>query len=238
VWVAAGDVDGDGFADVITGADAGGGPHVQVFNGVTGAAVQSFFAFASSFTGGVRVAAGDVNGDGKADIIAGAGPGGSPDVRVFDGATAAQLSAQLAYPPSFAGGVFVATRAPQHRLAIERAGTGGGGGAGSGGADRRASMIAGWTYVENLSDAGVSAVHVWAQPVGGGAAIFLGAATLGDARPDVAARYGSQYANAGFHLEIRSGVLPIGTYDIAVFAMGARTGTFQAARTVRMVVKP
>ena len=233
VFVAAGDVDGDGFADLITGADAGGGPHVQVFNGTTGAVVQSFFAFASSFTGGVRVAAGDVNGDGKAEIIAGAGPGGLAEVRVFDGATAAQLSALLVYPPSFAGGMFVATSVPQHRMVIERVSAGGGGGGSAAGADRRPNMVTGWAYAENLRDAGISAIHVYAQPVSGGAPIFLGVATTGDARADVAARYGSQYANAGFHLAFGSSVLPQGTYDLVVFAQSAKTGTFQIGRTVR-----
>jgi hypothetical protein len=239
VFVAAGDVTGDGFADVITGADGGGGPHVQVFDGVTGSAVQSFFAFAPTFTGGVRVAAGDVNGDGRADVIAGAGPG-APEVRVFDGATAALVSTQLAYPSAFAGGVFVATAAPQHRMVLEtvlRNGASGGAG-GPGGADRRPNMIAGWAYAENPRDAGISAIHVYALPVGGGSAIFLGTATLGGARPDVAQRYGQQYANTGFLLDVRSGALPLGTYDLCVFAQSSASGTFTIARTVRIVVTP
>src|SRR5438045_2768183 len=51
------------------GADAGGGPHVRVVDGDTGAEVRSFFAYDPTFTGGVRVAVGDVNGDGVADIV-------------------------------------------------------------------------------------------------------------------------------------------------------------------------
>ena len=238
VFVAAGDVDGDGFADVITGAGAGGGPHVQVFNGVTGAVVQSFFAFATTFTGGVRVAAGDVNGDGKADVIAGAGPGGSPEVRVFDAATAAQLSARLAYPAAFPGGVFVATAVPVNRMTIERAGGGVAVATGPAGADRRPNMIAGWAGIEGAGDAGVQAVHVWALPVAGGASTFLGVATQGDPRPDVAARFGPTYANSGFHLTFPSHLLPAGTYDIAVFAQGQRTGTFQILRINRITVTP
>ena len=61
-------------------ADAGGGPQVNVYNAATGALVDSFDAFAPSFTGGVRVAIGDVNGDGQDDIICAAGPGGGPQV--------------------------------------------------------------------------------------------------------------------------------------------------------------
>ncbi|HEX7795884.1 MAG TPA: VCBS repeat-containing protein [Vicinamibacterales bacterium] len=108
VFVAAGDVNGDGAADIIVGADAGGGPNVKVFDGATGATLQSFFAYDAGFTGGVRVAAGDVNGDGVPDIVTGAGPGGAPHVKVFNGTTGALLQSFLAFSPSFTGGVFVA----------------------------------------------------------------------------------------------------------------------------------
>src|SRR6266852_6250375 len=43
-----------------TGADAGGGPDVKVYDAVTGAVKGSFFAYDPGFTGGVRVALGDV----------------------------------------------------------------------------------------------------------------------------------------------------------------------------------
>src|SRR5207244_1839112 len=85
VHVATADVNGDGVLDVITGAGSGGGPHVKIFDGATGDVIASFFAYDPGFRGGVNVAAGDVNGDGKADIITGAGPGGGPHVKVFDG---------------------------------------------------------------------------------------------------------------------------------------------------------
>ena len=78
--MAAGDVNGDGHADIITGAGAGGGPHVSVFSGTDLSILASFFAYDPAFTGGVTVAAGDVNGDGLADIVTGAGAGGGPHV--------------------------------------------------------------------------------------------------------------------------------------------------------------
>lgn len=97
VSVAAGDINGDGRADIITGAGAGGGPHVKAFDGVTGDLLLSFFAYTPAFTGGINVAVGDVNSDGLADIITGAGPGGGPHVKVFDGRTGAEQASFFAF---------------------------------------------------------------------------------------------------------------------------------------------
>jgi hypothetical protein len=97
----------------VTGAGPGGGPHVQVFDGRTGKPLFGFFAYDPLFTGGVRVSAADVNGDGVADVITAPGPGGSPHVRIFDGAalltqSLVELFGFMAYDVAFSGGVYVA----------------------------------------------------------------------------------------------------------------------------------
>jgi hypothetical protein len=110
IFVASGDVNGDRYDDIVTGTDAGAVAHVKVFDGANGSELRSFFAYGPSFTGGVRVAAGDVNGDGLADIITGAGagaPGGH--VKVFDGASGAEVQSFFAYDVGFTGGIYVAS---------------------------------------------------------------------------------------------------------------------------------
>jgi hypothetical protein len=108
VFVAAGDVNNDGFDDIIAGTGPGGGPVVTVFSGQNLSTLASFFAYESTFTGGITVASADVNGDGYCDIITGAGPGGGPLVKVFNVATSSVISQWYAYSSQFTGGVFVA----------------------------------------------------------------------------------------------------------------------------------
>jgi hypothetical protein len=84
VRVATGDVTGDGWDDVVTGAGPGGGPHVKVFDGISGAEVRSFFAFDAGSTAGVKVAVGNVNAAGTADVIASGVEFGVSRVKVFE----------------------------------------------------------------------------------------------------------------------------------------------------------
>ena len=106
--------------------------------------------------------------------------------------------------------------------------------------------IAGWALDTGASSGvGIGAVHVWAKRVlgsdgsyrsyGSGEPVFLGVAQLGIARPDVAAAHGAQYPDAGFTW---AGALPeAGTWEITAYVWSWRTGRFEDARTVTVVVK-
>jgi hypothetical protein len=107
--VAAADLTGDGQAEIVAGADEGGGPRVVVFDGstVSGTAtpttLDDFLAIDdSNFRGGVRLALGDINGDGTADLLVGAGFGGGPRIAAFDGASLAQGQQVKLFPDFFA----------------------------------------------------------------------------------------------------------------------------------------
>lgn len=106
VQVAVGDVTGDGRQEIITGAAVGGGPVVAVFDH-QGRELFRFFAYEPEFRGGVFVAAADVTGDGRAEIITGSGIGGGPVVKLFSG-QGNQLNSFFAFDSAFRGGVIVA----------------------------------------------------------------------------------------------------------------------------------
>jgi hypothetical protein len=124
--VAVGDVNGDGFADIVTGASVGN-PDVRVYNGrdiatgtfnATGSSLLAqWFPYGLNFNIGANVGAGDINHDGFADVVTGA-TAGNPDVRVYNGRDIAQgtfnpigaslLAQFFAYGLNFNVGAFVA----------------------------------------------------------------------------------------------------------------------------------
>lgn len=106
VYVAAGDVEGDGRDQIVVGAGAGGEPRVSIYDR-TGKLLSSFLAFEPEFAGGVRVAVGDLDGDGKAEVIVGSGPGRPAEVRIFT-ASGTLLRTIIPLSRSFDGGVFPA----------------------------------------------------------------------------------------------------------------------------------
>ena len=105
VFVATGDVNADGHDDLLLGAGTGSGL-AKLIDGATLGEVGPGAPFGGIYTGGVTVAMGDVNGDGRADLIFGTAFGGL--IRIFDGPTLAPLVAAFPYGPLFPGGVHVA----------------------------------------------------------------------------------------------------------------------------------
>ncbi|MDZ4221868.1 MAG: S8 family serine peptidase, partial [Patescibacteria group bacterium] len=106
VTVSAADVDGDGEIEIITGTGGGSLPLVQIFD-TMGVREASWLAYPSFFRGGVNVAAGDVDGDGKLEVVTAAGVGGGPQIRVFS-ASGEVENQFFAFESSFRGGAYLA----------------------------------------------------------------------------------------------------------------------------------
>ncbi len=96
--------------ELVTGAGPGGGPLVKVFD-EAGKQLAAFYAYDPNFSGGVDVAAADVDDDGVAEIITAPGPGGGPHIRIFDSKGTpinnSAIKEFFAYDTNFTGGVFI-----------------------------------------------------------------------------------------------------------------------------------
>jgi hypothetical protein len=119
LYVAIGDVYGVGINVLSVGAGSTGGPRVRTFMQGNPAWVQSdFFAINdTTFSGGVRVAYGDLNGDGIDELIVSAGTGGASRISVYDGKTVRPQNAKptsimpdfFAFEPGITNGTYIAT---------------------------------------------------------------------------------------------------------------------------------
>src|ERR1700722_15106998 len=110
VYVAAADITGTGTNDVIAATETINGPEIKVFSGTTGAVIADFTVAGSGFSSNFSITAADFGGDGKADIVVGAGS--SSEVRVFNPFTGQVIAGPLGdffpFGSGFSSGVTVA----------------------------------------------------------------------------------------------------------------------------------
>ncbi|MEW6407468.1 MAG: polysaccharide deacetylase family protein [Patescibacteria group bacterium] len=110
VSVACGDVNGDGRPEIVVGPQSGRKAEIEVFKVYKIHKVYkvkkdiTFLAFPENFTGGVNLAAGDTNGDGKKEILVAVAGKGGPQVKIFN-QKGKLLSHFFAYEKEFRGGV-------------------------------------------------------------------------------------------------------------------------------------
>ncbi|OWK43062.1 beta strand repeat-containing protein [Fimbriiglobus ruber] len=90
VRVAIADFSGGGVPDLVAGTGPGATNQITVLDGKSHQPLVTFSPFESTFTGGVFVTVGDVNGDGVPDLIVTPDQTGGPIVAVYDGASLGQ----------------------------------------------------------------------------------------------------------------------------------------------------
>ena len=100
-------------------------------------------------------------------------------------------------------------------------------------------LLSGWAIDRSATaTSGVDKVHIYAfRNDGSGAApVFVGEATYGQPRADIAGAFGSQFNASGFRLSV-SGLAP-GPYNLVAYARNATSGGFDAAAVRGVTINP
>ena len=106
VNVAVSDLNNNGRQEIIVAPASAGPAEIKIFD-YQGSLKNSFFIADENWRGGLNIAAGDLDGKGKAQIVAGFGPGYEPQVRLMN-SEGKIIGIFLAYEKTFRGGVNVA----------------------------------------------------------------------------------------------------------------------------------
>lgn len=100
------DVNNDGVSEIVSGAVAGDQPFVRVID-FQGKIISSFLAYDINFRGGVNVSAGDVDSDGKVEIVVAPESKSDPTIKIFN--QNGQLEREfLAFNKDFKNGINIA----------------------------------------------------------------------------------------------------------------------------------
>ena len=106
-FVTSGDTNGDGRAEIVDGLDAGCCTTIHVMDASSGTELGGFFPYGNNVQTGARVAAADLNGDRKAEILA--VPLGSGRVSVFGPGGGEPSRTYQAFGDEAIGGASIAT---------------------------------------------------------------------------------------------------------------------------------
>jgi len=116
IAISIGDLEGDGTGEIITTPTSKGGPHIRVFglrDGKYEPVTLGIMAYDENFRGGINSCVGDVNNNGKDEIMTGIVSNGGPHVRIFGNGRSGELELLspgfMAFNSSLRGGVSVTT---------------------------------------------------------------------------------------------------------------------------------
>jgi hypothetical protein len=105
----------------------------------------------------------------------------------------------------------------------------------SGSRVRQPFALAGWAIDATSATTGISTLHVWAYPASGAAPQFLGVASSGLERPDVAAFFGSQFTRSGYNLRVTG--LAAGDWLMVLYGWVDAMNGWGIVRTVSVTVE-
>ncbi len=107
VSVDSADFDDDGKDEIVAAQEQDGHAWIKIYRYNTEETVVAEWNAFGNAKVGARVVAGDIDADRRAEIIAGAGKGGGPQVRIFDGSGTVKRQF-FAFEESYRGGIDVA----------------------------------------------------------------------------------------------------------------------------------
>ncbi|MFA6272379.1 MAG: fibronectin type III domain-containing protein [Patescibacteria group bacterium] len=112
VNIATGDLVGSSGDEIITAPVAVGGPHVRIFRRLPDGSMtlyyNGFFAYHPEFRGGVSLATGDFNYDGKDEIVTAVQSGDRAVIKIWKGMGEHPLYEVVAFPNEMTSGVNIA----------------------------------------------------------------------------------------------------------------------------------
>lgn len=214
VAVGVGDFNNDGTPDIVTVNGAGARPTVEIFDGTVGTLLGKFAVAPASYRGGVSLAVGDVNGDGRADVVVSYNRG-APWVSVYEGPSGAPLVSFLAYGAKARGGVRVAVGDFNR----------------DGRADIATVPAAGVPEVKVFSGRSYGTMGDFpaaAYAPRGGASIAVGDVN-GDRTPDLIVAQAARTGRAGAEVKVFDGVTPRTIADFSVAGRSFASGASVAA---------